>query len=76
MLIRLNVGSALNPTSKSFEDNTVLRDVFTSLPDNAQITLDGVLVTTSDLGKTLADLNIRDGAHILYSSKQNSGLRK
>lgn len=69
MLIRVNVGSALNPKSEVFEETTLLRDVMT-IPEGAQVTVDGVVVGIADLGKSLADLNIGEGTHILYSSKR------
>lgn len=73
MLVKLNVGSSLNPQAQSFEDNTLLRDVVTNLPNGAQLTLDGVNVTASDMGKTLKELNIKDGTHIIYNTKMESG---
>jgi len=73
MLVRVNVGSSLDPKTKNLEDTTLLRDALGTIPEGSQVTLDGVSVSAADLGRTLKDLNIKDGAHILYSSKQNSG---
>ena len=47
MLVRVNVGSALNPKSEAFEDTTLLRDVMT-IPEGAQVTVDGVAVGIAD----------------------------
>lgn len=69
MLIRINVGSALEPKEVKVDDSTLLKDVIKDHPNNAQFSINGTPVSSADLNKTLQDLNVSDNAHIIYSSK-------
>lgn len=74
LVVRLNIGSALQPKSEALPLSTKLKDITKNFEANAQVTLNGAPVTKGDLEKTLGELNVTDDSHILYSSKQLSGV--
>lgn len=72
-IIRINVGSALNPKEVKLSDDTLLKDVMDEFPKDAQVTINGAAINSADYSKSLNTLGVVDDSHVLYSSKQNSG---
>lgn len=72
MLIRINVGSALNPKEVKVDDSTLLKDAVGDVPSDSVLSFNGSTVSSSDLTKSLRELGVEDGAHIIYATNQKS----
>ncbi len=73
---KIKIGSALQPQEKTVaKDSTpgaLLREMNVAYRDG-DVSLNGAVLGTADMSKTLETLGIRDGDFILVTAKQNSG---
>lgn len=77
MDLKVNIGTSLNNSEKVVSKDITVREL---LKDNnlsfqdGQVTLNGGVLGTAEMNKTLEDLKIKDGDYILTVSKHDGGL--
>jgi hypothetical protein len=73
---KIHIGSALNPQRKTVRKTDIVRDVLTEMNvpfTDGSVSLNGSVLGTSELNKSMEELNIKNDDFIVVSSKQNSG---
>ena len=75
-MLRITIGSALDPIETLVDGNTTVRDAFresnVNLPNGALVTLNSRLLGDEELNQTLTNLMVTDGDLLTYSQKLNS----
>lgn len=73
---KINIGSALAPQEKLVSKTDSIRGLLTTMNisfRDGDVNLNGSVIGTADMNKTLDTLGIKDGDFVLVTSKQNSG---
>ncbi len=73
---KIKIGSALAPKELTVSKDDTIRGLLTTNNiafKDGEVTLNGGVLGTAELNKTLSELNIADGDFILVNSKQRGG---
>lgn len=76
MDLKIKIGSALTPQEKIVAKTDTPKALLTAMNvayRDGDVSLNGGVLGTADMSKTLEALNVKDGDFILVTAKQNSG---
>lgn len=75
-MIKFYIGSAYDPTQVIVSEDKTIRQVYqendVALPNNAMVTLNSRKLSTSELDKTLAELQVKENDVITITEKYQS----